>query len=874
MVREKSPFKLKTDLKPAGDQPKAIKKLLRNLRKGVKEQVLLGATGTGKSLHPEERVWVGEKKGEQIDWELKPIGELVNNLKSRYPVLELSGDFIISLPKGKFWTLSFNPESFEVEPKPLYAVSFHPERERIFEITLEDGRKIRTSGDHNFYALTPEGFVLKKTTKLTENDFVPLPRFAFPTAGSLEKVNPYGFLKHSVNKSGTKPLPEKIELDREFLEFLGLFVADGTASDSYLVISTTSDYYKGLVKKIANRLGLKVYDGNGKDLVIYGETFAEFLKALCGNRWGEKRLPPFWVNLSKKQLGWLLRPIFDGDGTVDKTAVSLTVKSKTLAEDILYALLSLGVHAIISKTFKRATNSNRRGGVYYRLNVCGGEVERFLNTVGFNDGEKLKRAKILANKRRNTNSNYAPHLGDVLSKIHLRRSLSKRAVAKTTCSQTVGTVEVGKRYPDIQTFGEIVDSFNAEGLKKFSLLRWVRIKEVKEVPYRGFVYDLSVEDNETFLAGFGGMFVHNTFTIANVIAKWGKPTLVMVHNKILAAQLYREFKELFPDNAVEFFVSYYDYYRPEAYIPEKDLYIEKDASINEILEQYRHSATRSVLERRDVIVVASVSAIYGLGAPENYIKLRLQLHKGMVISHRQLFKRLVEMGYQRNDYALKRATFSVRGDAVEIVPSHTDEEVIRIEFWDDEIDRITRLHVFNRDVIEDDIEHIVIWPATHYLAPRPTVEEALKQIELDLIERVAWFKKQGREIEAQRLFQRTSHDIEMIKETGTCKGIENYSRYFDGRQPGEPPFTLLDYFPDDFLLVVDESHQTIPQIRAMYEADRSRKLKLVEHGWRLPSALDNRPLKFEEFLQKLNRVIYVSATPGDWELERVCSQKV
>ncbi|HIQ26116.1 MAG TPA: hypothetical protein EYH48_02105 [Aquifex aeolicus] len=363
-----------------------------------------------------------------------------------------------------------------------------------------------------------------------------------------------------------------------------------------------------------------------------------------------------------------------------------------------------------------------------------------------------------------------------------------------------------------------------------------------------------------------------TFSLANVIAQWGKPTLVMVHNKILAAQLYREFKEFFPDNAVEYFVSYYDYYRPEAYIPEKDLYIEKDAAINDILEKYRHSATKSVLERRDVIVVASVSAIYGLGRPENYIKLRLQLYRGMVISHGKLLKRLVEMGYERNDYALKRATFSVKGDAIEIIPSHSEEEIIRIEFWDDEIDRITRLSLLNRKVIEENILHIVIWPATHYLAPRPTVKQALKEIEKDLIERVAQFKREGKEVEAQRLFQRTSHDIEMIRELGTCRGIENYSRYFDGRKPGEPPFTLLDYFPQDFLLIIDESHQTIPQIRAMYEGDRSRKLKLVEYGWRLPSALDNRPLKFGEFLKKLNTVIYVSATPGDWEIERVCSQ--
>ena len=557
-------------------------------------------------------------------------------------------------------------------------------------------------------------------------------------------------------------------------------------------------------------------------------------------------------------MGWLLKAIFDGDGGVERVSINLTLKSKKLIEELLYALLTFGIYAGVSKVFKKATNSRHKGDYYFQLLIYGENIEKFLAYIGFNERYKLEKASALAQKKQKTKVDVIPYSGNGIS-----GKLSR---------QTISSIELGKRFPSVATFKEIVSTLEGDYLEKFSKLRWVEIKEIKEIPYRGWVYDLSVEENETFLAGFGGLFVHNTFTLANVIAKWGRPTLVMVHNKILAAQLYREFKELFPDNAVEYFVSYYDYYRPEAYIPEKDLYIEKDAAINDILEKYRHSATKSVLERRDVIVVASVSAIYGLGAPENYIKLRLQLHKGMVIGYKELLKRLVEMGYQRNDYALKRATFAVKGDAIEIVPSHTDEEVIRIEFWDDEIERIRRLGALNREVIEDDIEHIVLWPATHYLAPRPTVEEALKEIEKDLIERVAWFRKRGKEIEAQRLFQRTSHDIEMIKETGTCKGIENYSRYFDGRAPGEAPFTLLDYFPDDFLLIVDESHQTIPQIRAMYEADRSRKLKLVEHGWRLPSALDNRPLKFDEFLQKLDRVIYVSATPGDWELERVCKQ--
>jgi excinuclease ABC subunit B len=358
-----------------------------------------------------------------------------------------------------------------------------------------------------------------------------------------------------------------------------------------------------------------------------------------------------------------------------------------------------------------------------------------------------------------------------------------------------------------------------------------------------------------------------TFTLACVIAQHNKPTLVISHNKILAAQLYREFKELFPQNAVEYFISYYDYYQPEAYIPEKDLYIEKDASINQVLERYRHSATISVLERRDVIVVASVSCIYGLGSPENYYSLRIKLRVGDRFSMSKLIRKLVEIGYQRNDYAYTRATFSVKGSAVEVVPSNTEDRIVRIEFWDDEIERLILMDALNRSIISE-LKEFSLFPASHYIAKKESLDYVLEQIKRDLDERVKFFKSQGKEIEAKRLYQRTMYDMEMIKEIGHCKGIENYSRYFDGRKPGEPPFTLLDYFPEDFLIIIDESHVTIPQIRAMYNGDRSRKEKLVEYGWRLPSAFDNRPLKFEEFLEKINQVIYVSATPGDWEIER------
>ncbi len=358
-----------------------------------------------------------------------------------------------------------------------------------------------------------------------------------------------------------------------------------------------------------------------------------------------------------------------------------------------------------------------------------------------------------------------------------------------------------------------------------------------------------------------------SFTIANVIEKYGKPALVLTHNKTLAAQLYRELKEFFPDNAVEYFVSYYDYYQPEAYVPEKDLYIEKDSSINDAIDRLRHSATKSLIERPDTIVVSSVSCIYGLGTPEFYEKLRFHIYVGQQIDRQQFLRKLVELQYLRDDFSFKRGTFRVKGDTVEIIPSHTEDTIVRVEFFGDEIDSITEIDLFNRN-IKQKLNTAVIFPASHYVIPRPDMVDAIKQIQKDLEKEVEAFRRQGKEIEANRLWQRTNYDIEMMLELGTCKGIENYSRYFDGRKPGEPPYTLLDYFPDDFLLIVDESHVTIPQVRAMYNGDRRRKENLVKYGWRLSSAYDNRPLKFEEFLQKIQRAIYVSATPSQWEIER------
>ena len=358
-----------------------------------------------------------------------------------------------------------------------------------------------------------------------------------------------------------------------------------------------------------------------------------------------------------------------------------------------------------------------------------------------------------------------------------------------------------------------------------------------------------------------------TFTVANVIEKIQVPTLVIVHNKTLAAQLATEFKEFFPDNAVEYFVSYYDYYQPEAYLPTTDTYIEKDAGINDQLDQFRHSATHALLTRRDVLIVASVSCIFGLGSPEEYQSFVATINKGEILSRKRLIKKLVEMQYERNDYDLSRGKFRVRGDTLDILPVYEHEEGVKIEFWGDEVERITRMDPLTGELIGE-TEVVDIYPAKHFLTAEDKLNAAIESIEIELGQRLVELKKTGKLLEAQRLESRTRYDLEMLKESGYCSGVENYSRHLSQRQPNSVPYTLMDYFPEDFVLFVDESHMTLPQIRAMYGGDRSRKEVLVEHGFRLPSALDNRPLNFEEFVDSTNQVVFVSATPGPYEIQQ------
>ena len=357
-----------------------------------------------------------------------------------------------------------------------------------------------------------------------------------------------------------------------------------------------------------------------------------------------------------------------------------------------------------------------------------------------------------------------------------------------------------------------------------------------------------------------------TFTMANVIQQLQKPTLVIAHNKTLAAQLYGEFKEMFPDNAVEYFVSYYDYYQPEAYVPSSDTYIAKDSSVNDEIDKLRLSATASLIERRDVIIISSVSCIYGLGEPENFEKMMVSLRPGMEKDRDEVLRQLIDIQYDRNEMDFKRGTFRVHGDVVEVIPANEADMAVRIEFFGDEIDRITKVDVLTGE-IKSELSHVAIFPASHYVVGKEDLERAVKAIEEELEEQIKYFKSEGKLLEAQRISERTNFDIEMMRETGFCSGIENYSRHLTGSAAGQPPRTLLDYFPDDFIMMIDESHKTVPQVGGMYHGDQSRKRTLVDYGFRLPSALDNRPLSFDEFEQKIDQVLFVSATPGPYEAE-------
>ena len=689
------------------------------------------------------------------------------------------------------------------------------------------------------------------------------------------------------SKRKRQALPGRLALTPEFLRLIGYYIAEGNcqAKSGFFILANRNEGIRNRIEQALRELGVAFTVRPSSDYQVSSLPLATILGDHCGKDAFSKKLPDFWPQLSNELLGHLLQAYFDGDGTVDRAnALTATTASKQLASDLAYALLRFGIWARIGKTWKRATNSKHAGNWYYKVTVSGQtNLRRFSENVGFSVDYKQTKLQAHLRGKESSNVDVVPIDGSRLRWLRTELGFAAKTVGERSGIERSGVqfIETNKRRPQQSTLLAILNALQLEArtrqvgeewwetwasLRALCEMHWTPIASVKQVEYAyPHVYDLSVPGAETFLAGQGGFFVHNTYVMGQVIEATQKPTLVLAHNKTLAAQLYQEFKDFFPNNAVEYFVSYYDYYQPEAYVPKHDLYIEKDADINEEIDKLRHAATRALLERRDVIIVASVSCIFGLGSPEEYGKIALALKKGETVRRQRVLRHLIDIHYTRNDQSLVRGSFRVRGDTLEIQPAY-EEMALRIEFWGDEIERILEFDPLTGEVLIERTE-VNIYPAKHFITSDEKLAAAIIDIEQELQDRVLELQAEGKIVEAQRLQQRTRYDLEMLQETGYCSGVENYSRHLSRRQPGDQPWTLLDYFPDDFLLMVDESHISLPQVRGMFGGDHSRKATLIDYGFRLPSAADNRPLTFQEFEGHINQAVFVSATPGPYEYE-------
>jgi excinuclease ABC subunit B len=680
-------------------------------------------------------------------------------------------------------------------------------------------------------------------------------------------------------------LPAQLELTPEILRFIGCYIAEGNTQRGYIILASRNEVVRQEIENSLQHLGLHFAVRPSTDYQISSTPLAVWLGEQCGHKAHAKRLPSFWPDLTQELLAHLLRSYFDGDGTIGKNGeVVATTASRQLASDLSYALLRFGIWARIHRRWKRATNSDHQGDWYFSVTISGSEnLQRFAEMIGFSIPYKQQRLLEFDQRLSNSNVDIVPIDGSRLRKLREEAGLNATELARRSnlSRPAIHMIEGNQRRPQRSNLRRILAALevaasgvemSAEWRREWSAmstlcqLRWTPIEMVEAVDYpHEYVYDVSVPGTETFLAGCGGFFVHNTYSMAKVIEAVQRPALVIAHNKTLAAQLYSEFREFFPNNAVEYFVSYYDYYQPEAYIPRSDLYIEKESEINEEIDRLRLAATSSLFSRRDTVIVASVSCIYGLGSPQDYGRVVLHLRVGDMVRRNQLLRHLIDIYYERNDTVLQRGKFRVRGDVLEVQPADR-EFAFRISLWGDEVERISEINTLTGEII-DDHQQVDIYPAKHFVTPQDRLSEAIEDIERELQEQVAYFESQGKYLEAQRIQQRTRYDLEMLREVGYCNGVENYSRPLAQRPPGSTPWTLLDYFPPDWLLFVDESHMTLPQVRGMFNGDRQRKEVLVEYGFRLPSALDNRPLRFDEFEEHVNQAIYVSATPGPYERE-------
>ena len=772
----------------------------------------------------------------------------------------------------------------------------------MYHLQTACGREATLTGDHNLWVMRDGYLRLIRTADALSTDYVPLPERLLGESDlhtldlreivtGRRVVTVEGRQVFALSQNATMKLDCEMPLSPAVLKLFGYYIAEGCSQSGYLIIANRNPHIRGEIEAACQALGIRFSVRPSSDYQISSGALTDALHELCGGNAREKQLPPFWSQLSQVNLAHLLRAYFDGDGFVEHaSAVCAMTASSQLASDLAYALLRFGIWAHISKRWKRATNTDHIGDWYYLITISGqADLRRFAEYIGFSLSYKMEALQRHFAAKEHSNVDIVPIKGADLRWLRITLGLTARQLGDLCGISRSGIqlFEAGKRKPRRKRLIALLNAlrkvateqgqvperwqFIWEQMRYACNLRWTPIKSVTPAAYPyPYVYDLSVPEVENFLAGNGGFFVHNTYAVAQVVQQIQRPTLVLAHNKTLAAQLYAEFKEFFPRNAVEYFVSYYDYYQPEAYVPRLDLYIEKESDINDEIERLRLAATAALLTRQDVLIVASVSCIYGLVSPQTWAKVLLPLQVGQTIRRNDVLRHLVTILYERNDVDLKRGAFRVRGDTLEIMPSYL-ETAYRIAFFGDEIERIVHFDPMTGEILEE-VTRIDIFPAKHYVAESDTVKAAIHDIEVELEERLAELEREGKLLEAQRLKQRTLFDLEMIREIGTCSGIENYSRHFDRRAPGTPPYTLLDYLPEDYLLVIDESHIAVPQVRGMYHGDRSRKVTLVDYGFRLPCAMDNRPLNFEEFEARMGQTIYTSATPGPYELEH--SQQV
>jgi excinuclease ABC B subunit len=905
VLNSTSKFELKANFEPNGDQPTAIAQLTEGFQqKQFKRQTLLGVTGSGKSLSFEMPIIV------KINGRIVrvPIGTFV---ESQLTNPKLLGDTEYQSVTGSK-IISINPKSSCVVEKEIIQISKHA-CDDIYEVTLDDGSFVEVTQDHNFYTLNHGKWELVTTCKLELNSIlgvsdtnpwperevewlqladekttVDLGEFlveknidsrAFSKAVSKKSMS--GKYKHILSSSkkrglvlhraiplltkygsdcrelqkihcvtkGRVGIPAYLKITTDIAYFFGLYVSEGHCRRGIVLISNCEK--QDFVAMIANKLSAGFNIRNKNDVVIHSVQLSKVMSQFGCNAY-EKKVHSLVFNFSRENLVSFLQGVFDGDGWVEENSVCYSSVSKELIFGIKSLLLRFGIRSRVRKKLHN-----------YVLSLYGIYAKKYLDEVGFSLLRKQNRYTF--EKRPNTNVDLMYGTNSIFTRLRKEKNLSQKDLANQLgCTRShISLIESGLRTPSKNIFEKLV--FSYDELSEFRELCNVNLRKVVSINKKknicGFVYDIAVKDNETFAGGYGDIFVHNTFAMSHIIQNLNLPTLILTHNKTLTAQLYNEMKDFFPNNAVDYFVSYFDYFQPESYLPASDTYIEKDSAVNPQIEQLRLRATMSLATRRDVIIVASISCIYGLGDPSEFKAMSFALEVGMSISRKAILEKFIEMQYERNDADLKPGMFRVRGDVIDIIPGYA-KHIIRIELFGDEIESITEVHTLEQKKLQT-YQVYILFPARHFVTSQYKLEKAVQTIKEELATRLPELEQ----LEAHRLKQRTNYDLEMIQELGYCNGIENYSRHFDGRLPGTPPFTLIDFFPDDFLLIVDESHVTIPQVHGMYKGDRSRKQSLIDYGFRLPSAYDNRPLTFEEFDAKLDRVLYVSATPSEYELK-------